>query len=115
MIPPAVTVLAWSVASSLATAFAFAMSTNGRISLATLALPGVSYITAIFGSVAGVALWPYMFWCLRGRNPSPTLLVLIVLAVVVVSVITVLSPRIGLVSSLAYWLVSLFVVRVYSS
>ena len=113
MFPPVVTVLAWSIAASLATAFAFAMSTMGRISIATLVLPGVSTIAAIFGSAAGVVLWPYMFWCLKGRNPVPTVLVLIALAVIVVSVITVFSPRIGLVSSLAFWLVALFVVRTW--
>ena len=111
MLVRALTVLIWSMACSLATAFAFAMSTGGRVNPATLALPAVSTIAALFGGTAGLVLWPYMYWSLKGRSPFPTVLILTAIAAVVVSSSTVISPRIGLIASVIYWTLSLLVVR----
>jgi hypothetical protein len=103
--------LAWSLAASLATAFAFAMSTDGRVNPATLALPGVSFVATVFGTVAGILLWPYMCLCLKKSNIVPTVFVLIVIAIVVVSSITAINPCFGLISSVIYWILSLQIVR----
>jgi len=108
-------ILGWSLASSFATAFAFAISTSGKISVSTLCLPGVATIATIFGGVAGVVLCPYMYWCLKGRNQIDIVLTLILVAIVLVSVITVASPRVGLIASFVYWALALFTVRIWVS
>lgn len=105
-------VLAWSIAASLSTAFAFAISTSGKISFSTLTLPGVAVIAAMFGGFASVVLWPYMYWCLKDRQIAFPVVILVVLSILVVSCCTLVSPRVGLVSAVVYWIISLMVVRI---
>lgn len=106
-------IFGWSLVSSLATVFAFAMSISGKVNGATLFLPAVASIATIFGGVAGVILCPYMYWCLRGRNVVCVILMLIIVAIILVSLITIISPRAGLIGSVVYWSLSLLAVRLW--
>ena len=85
------------------TSLALAATTGGQFEPSTLALPAVTEIALIFGSLAGILLSPLLYWAFRNRNVFAAIPMSFLVAVGTIA-LSYYDPRVGFIGAFVLWI-----------
>ncbi|MEZ5360250.1 MAG: hypothetical protein R3F48_15640 [Candidatus Zixiibacteriota bacterium] len=104
-------IFGFAMTGSVLTVITFTVSMTGKVDIKFLMVPTILPIALIWGAMLGIMLTVYLYIILSKIKLKITFICVIAGAIIIVICFNKLSPRLGIIGSLLYWMVTPAIIR----